>query len=158
MPNELANWPEPCDLRMTEGGSCFCLEAFKNLYPAAWRYRLTISGAPAPYDAWNGIYFLDFRDKIDTPFFQAAWEFVVGDGRIARLYKWWQHPWFDPPEFDWGLELEDLTATPPYSFGNGQHVVDALPSDDLPPFSMSAHVPTWVDPLLVVPRRWDATA
>lgn len=158
MPNALRNWPNECDPRVAEGGPCFCHEQFRHAYPAAWRYRVVVAGAPPPYDVWNGTHFLDFRDKITVPFEQAAWELSVPPGRALRLYKWWSLPQTLPPSFDWGLEVEDLSAVPPYSFGNGQPAVDALPSDDLPLFSMVAHVPAWTTPLVVVPRKWNATA
>lgn len=157
MPNALRNWPNACDPRTAEGGACFCCAGFWGCYPAAWRYRVVIENAPPPYDVWNGKHFLDFRDCIDTPFLQCAWELLYPPLRAIRLYKWWVEPLADPPAWDWGLELEDLGALPPYSFGNGQGVVEPKPSDNLPPFTMVAHVPTWVTPLLVRPRIWNAT-
>lgn len=157
MPNQLRNWPNILDPRSAEGGPAFCWNGFKNAYPAAWRYRVTITGAPPPYNVFNGVWFLDWVSCTTEFFGECKWEFVLLSGHTVRLYKWWDPPGGTPDEFSWGLEVEAPGPIPVYSFGNGNTVSRPLPSDDLPPFTMVAHVPTWTDPLLVKPRKWNAT-
>jgi hypothetical protein len=155
MPNGLRNFPGPCDPRWTAGGACFCFEQFQNLYPAAWKYRVTVESAPAPYDVFNGDNLVTFDNCIREPFGQCEWNGTLPGGQVITLFKWFDDPPPVPNEFSWGLQFADPGADPPYNFGTGVQVSLPLPSDNLPPFDFSTWHPAWTIPVIVVPRAWD---
>lgn len=162
MPNHLRNWPGPCDPRNTapspDRGACFCFRGFMHNYPAAWRYRVDISGALAPMDVFNGSHMIDFKEREPT-FDRCTWELVLPGGQVIGLAK----QGFDVPDafgntVVWDLGLDCSVCAPPMFPGATVGVLRPLPSDVLPAFVFNPPFPTVPSPVLVTPRAWDDTA